>query len=77
LDAKGNPFLVQLDFENPVIVHFETKQVKEGENCKTIWKEVEEHVKKTFNRLKIVYSRAEKDKPMGELAISSHKVNAD
>lgn len=71
-DEKGNPVLEQLDFENPIIVHYETAD--KAEDFKVNWKEIELAVKKDFNRLKIVYARA--DQHMGELAVSSHKTHA-
>ena len=44
LDEKGNAILVNADFENPVIVHFETPG-KEGDSFKVNWKEIENEVR--------------------------------
>lgn len=71
VDEKGNIVLVNADFENPIIVHF--KANTDDKDHKVAWKEVETEVKKNFNKLKIVYSRA--DPQEGDLAISSHKTN--
>lgn len=72
LDAKGNPILVNADFENPIIVHFQTEPPKEEEEFKVNWKEIEKEVRQQFPTVKIVYSRA--DYYMGDIAISSHKL---
>lgn len=58
LDERGNAILVNLDFENPIIIHFKTPETEEKE-FKVNWKDVESAVKKEFPRLKIVYSRAD------------------
>jgi len=71
LDDKGLPVLVNSDFENPVIVHFQTPGT-DGDSFKVNWKEVENEVRSKFPMLKIVYSRA--DQFQGDLAISSHKL---
>jgi len=71
LDARGNPIFTNSDFENPIIIHFQTKQTADG--FKVNWKDVETAVRKEFPRLKIVYSRS--DPFEGDLAISSHRVN--
>ena len=71
VDEKGNIVLSNADFENPIIIHF--KAATEDKDFKISWKEVETEVKKNFNKLKIVYSRA--DPLEGDLAISSHKTN--
>lgn len=55
-----------------IIIRFKA-QVKEGEEYKVNWKEVNKEVPKKFPKLKIVYSRGGKE--TGELAISSYKVN--
>lgn len=70
LDGRGNYVLGQLDFENPVIVHFETASTEK--DYKVNWKDVENAIKEKFKKLKITYSRA--DQYMGELAFSSHKL---
>ena len=48
---------------------------KDTKDFKVAWKEVENEVKKNFNKLKIVYSRA--DPLEGDLAISSSKTSQD
>lgn len=72
VDAKGNHIMCQLDFENPLIVHFETKDTEGDKDFKVQWKDMEGVLKANFKRIKIAYSRA--DQFMGELAISSHNV---
>ena len=72
VDEKGNVILSNADFENPIIVHFKTQEVK-GDSFKVNWKDVEQAVRKAFPRLKLTYSRA--DQYEGDLAISSHKLN--
>lgn len=72
LDERGNIILVNLDFENPIIIHFKTTTTDE-KDYKVNWKDVESAVRKEFPRLKIVYSRA--DQFMGDLALSSHRIN--
>ncbi len=67
LNEKGNYVLMQQDFENPIIVHFETDAKEEG--YKVNWKDVENAIKGKFKKLKTVYSRA--DEVMGELAFSN------
>ena len=58
-----------------MIVHFETKPKKgDSEDFKINWKDVETSVRLNFNKLKIVYSRA--DQYMGELALSSHNLDS-
>jgi len=63
------------DFENTLIVHFKTEDqdAKKDENYKVNWKEVESMIKEKFDRLKNVYTRA--DKYEGDVAISSYKYN--
>ena len=53
-------------------MHFKVEGKTEKDD-KVSWKDVETEVKKNFNKLKIVYSRA--DPLEGDLAISSNKVN--
>lgn len=72
LDERGNPILVNLDFENPIIIHFKTP-VTDDKEYKVNWKDVESTVRKACPRLKIVYSRA--DQFEGDLALSSHRLN--
>ena len=74
-DELGRIQFAAADFENPLIVHFKTldQDAKKDENYKVNWKEIEQLVKDKFDRLKNVYTRA--DKYEGDLAISSHKYN--
>jgi hypothetical protein len=76
-DEQGRVIFLTQDFENPIIVHFKTNdqdEAKDGE-YKVNWKDLENMVKDKFDRLKVVYSRA--DKYEGDLAISSYKVNLE
>jgi hypothetical protein len=73
LDERGNPILANLDFENPVIIHFKTDSKSAPAEFKVNWKDVESAVRKAYPRLKLVYSRA--DQFEGDLAISSHRLN--
>ena len=59
--------------ENTLILHFETKDQnkEEDENYKVAWKDMENLVKAEYNKVKVVYSRA--DKYEGHLAISTFK----
>ena len=62
----------EADFENPHIVNFQTADQDDEEyQCK--WQDFEKLIKEKFDRLKVVYSRA--DKFEGQLAISSHKLD--
>lgn len=74
-DEQGRIIFVPQDFEEPIIIHFKTldQDPKADEDYKVNWKDVENMVKADFNKLKVVYSRA--DKYEGDLAISKHKVN--
>jgi Holliday junction resolvase RusA-like endonuclease len=72
-DEQGRTIFLQVDFENPIIIHFKTLDGAKDENFKVNWKDIENMVKEQFDRLKVVYSRA--DKSEGDLAISSHKVD--
>jgi len=61
------------DMENTLILHFKTndKNEKEDENYKVQWKDIEKLVKADYDKIKVVYSRA--DKYEGHLAISTFK----
>lgn len=73
LDERGNPVLQNVDFENPIIVHFKTDSATAGAEYKVNWKDVETAVRKEYPRLKLVYSRA--DQYEGDIALSSNKLN--
>jgi hypothetical protein len=45
LDERGNPILVNADFESPIIIHFKTEAGKDSEDFKVNWKEVENEVR--------------------------------
>mmetsp|Transcript_26498 Transcript_26498/g.19853 ORF Transcript_26498/g.19853 Transcript_26498/m.19853 type:complete len:100 (+) Transcript_26498:266-565(+) len=57
IDAKGNQVFAKQDFENPIIIHFETDE--KDEEFKVNWKEVEKCLKTNFKKLKVIYSRAD------------------
>jgi len=63
------------DFENPIIVHFETLDTADSGDFKVNWKDVENAVKKRFPKLKIPYSRA--DQFEGDLAFASYRLNSE
>ena len=76
-DAQGRIIFVSQDFENTLIVNFVTKDQdadKDGD-YKVNWKDFENLVKDKFDRLKVVYSRA--DKYEGQMAISSYKYDKE
>jgi len=74
-DELGRIIFAPQDFEEPIIIHFKTldQDAKADEEYKVNWKDLEKMVKEDFNKLKVVYSRA--DKYEGDIAISKHKVN--
>jgi hypothetical protein len=55
-DESGKPILTEKDFDNPLIVSYEAK-VKEDEEFKVDWKEVERGIKEAYPKLKLIYSR--------------------
>ena len=74
-DEAGRILFVPEDFdmENTLILHFKTTDIKEkeDENYKVQWKDIEKLVKSDFDKIKVVYSRA--DKYEGHLAVSTFK----
>jgi hypothetical protein len=58
-DVRGIPVLTNADFENPIIIHFETPATTADPTFKVNWKEVEQAVRRDFPHLKVVYSRAD------------------
>lgn len=76
-DEQGRIIFVAQDFENTLIVNFVTKDQDEAKDAdyKVNWKDFENFIKNTFDRLKVVYSRA--DKYEGQLAISSYKYDKE
>jgi len=67
--------LTEKDFDNPMIVHFKPEGVKEDEDFKVDWKQVERKVKEKYPTLKLVYSRA--DAKEGDLAFSVLRIKRD
>ena len=63
------------DFENTLIVNFLTEDQDEKADAeyKVNWKDFEAYIKDNFDKLKVVYSRA--DQYEGQLAISSHRID--
>ena len=76
-DEDGKMIFHAIDFENTLIVHFKTldQDEKTDENYKVNWKDFENMIKEKYEKLKVVYSRA--DKYEGDLAISSSKLNKE
>jgi hypothetical protein len=60
--ADGKIILVEKDFDNPMIIAFNVEEVKEGEEFKVNWKEVEKAVREAFPTLKLTYARGD---PLG------------
>lgn len=73
-DDQGRIIFKPVDFEDPKIIHFITqdRDAEKDENYKVNWKDLEVMVKEKFDKLKVVYSRA--DKYEGDLAISQSKL---
>lgn len=44
-DEKGNPILVNQDFESPIIIHFKTEKKAGDDAFKVNWKEIENEVR--------------------------------
>jgi hypothetical protein len=74
-DEQGRILFQVQDFENTLIVHFATqdRDEKKDEDYKVSWKSFETMIREKYDRLKVVYTRA--DKYEGDIAISSHKLN--
>ena len=66
-DEDGKPVLVEKDFDNPLIVTY-AAEVKQGDEFKADWKQVEKEVRTKFPKLKLIYSRM--DPHGGHIAIS-------
>jgi hypothetical protein len=66
---------VPQDFENALIVNFLTEDQDEKADAeyKVNWKDFESLIKTKFDRIKVVYSRA--DQYEGQIAISSYRVD--
>jgi len=69
--------LKPIDFEDPKIIHFVTKDLdpKKDADYKVNWKELENMVKDKFDQLKVIYLRSNKNE--GDLAISKHQLNKE
>lgn len=66
--------LVEKDFDNPIIVTYETK-VPDGEEFKVDWKQVEKRIKEAFPKLKLIYSRM--DPHGGHVAFSQLRIKKE
>ena len=73
-DEDGKVILVEKDFDNPIIVTYETK-VADKEEFKVDWKQVEKAVKEGYPKLKLIYSRM--DPHGGHVAFSSLRLKRD
>lgn len=73
-DEEGKVILTEKDFDNPIIVSYETK-VKDGEEFKVDWKQVEKVVKESYPKLKLIYSRM--DPHGGHVAFSQLRLKRD
>ena len=73
-DEDGKVILVEKDFDNPIIVTY-AAEVKEGEEFKVDWKQVEKTVKENYPKLKLIYSRM--DEHGGHVAFSQLRVKRD
>lgn len=76
-DEQGRVIFHPSDFENALILNFITKDQDEKADAdyKVNWKDFENLVKSDYEKLKVVYSRA--DKYEGQIAISSYRVNKE
>lgn len=73
-DEDGKIVLVEKDFDNPIIVSYNTT-VAEGEEFKVDWKQVEKAIKEKFAGLKLIYSRM--DPHGGHVAFSQLRLKRD
>ena len=71
----GRIILVEKDFADPLIIGFEVEEVKEDEEFKANWKEVERAVRDAYPGLKLTYARG--DALSGHLAISNLRLKTD
>jgi len=72
-EAPGE--LREVDYQNPLIVHFETEEKADDKKggFKTQWKDIEAAVKERYPSLKLLYSRA--DEHHGQFAFSTVKLD--
>lgn len=75
VDENGKIILSEKDFDNPLIVEFKVQGVKEGDDFKVEWKQVENTIREKFGGLKIVYSRA--DATGGHIAFSQLRMKRE
>ena len=73
-DEDGKVILTEKDFDNPIIVSYDTK-VNDGEEFKVDWKQVEKAVKESYPKLKLIYSRM--DPHGGHVAFSQLRLKRD
>lgn len=73
-DEDGKVILCEKDFDNPIIVTYETV-VASGEEFEVDWKEVEKGIKTHYPKLKLIYSR--KDPHGGQVAFSQLRIKKD
>ena len=76
-DEQGRIIFTIQDFENTLIIHFATqdRDEKKDEDYKVNWKSIEVMIKEKYEKLKVVYTRA--DKYEGDIAISSYRLNKE
>ena len=58
-----------------LIVQFDVEEVKEGEEFKVNWKEIEKSVREKYSGLKLIYARG--DTLGGQLAFSNLRLKTD
>jgi hypothetical protein len=73
-EKTGKVILTERDFSDPIIVYYKT-EIKEGEEFKVNWKEVEAKVKEAYPKLKLIYSRGGQND--GHMAFSSLRLNQE
>lgn len=66
---------MEKDFDNPLIIAFNVEEVKEGEEFKVNWKEVEKAVREAYPTLKLTYARG--DTLGGQLAVSNLRLKTE
>ena len=73
-EKTGKVILTERDFSDPMIVYYKC-EIKEGEEFKVNWKEVEAKVKEAYPKLKLIYSRGGQND--GHMAFSSLRLNQE
>lgn len=74
-DEDGKVILVEKDFDNPLIIAFKVEEIKEGDDFKSSWKEVEKSTREKFPKLKLIYARG--DDRTGHLAFSNLRLKTE